>query len=166
MWRATSPAARLSAGFVGFPSAEGVTYPTYPLGVGSTFSIAATSKNPDGAAEVINYIFTDKFYSEMNTVWQGEWNLPLRDLSKVKIGDTVLPLYTETMKVLAEAVNAGQYGYTTWTFLPPATNTYLISGIEEVWLGKITTAQFLEKLDATFKQEQSAGKLPAIPERK
>ena len=58
------------------------------------------------------------------------------------------------MKTLAEAVNAGQYGYTTWTFLPPATNTYLVSGIEEVWLGKITTAQFLEKLDATFKQEQ------------
>ena len=159
------PRSKAEPGFVSFPSAEGVTYPIYPLGVGSTFSIAATSKNPDGAAEVINYIFTDQFYSDMNTVWQGEWNLPLRDLSKVKIGDTVLPLYTDTMKILAEAVNAGQYGYTTWTFLPPATNTYLISGIEEVWLGKITTAQFLEKLDATFKQEQSAGKAPAIPER-
>ena len=159
------PRSKAEPGFVSFPSAEGLTYPIYPLGVGSTFSIAATSKNPDGAAEVINYIFTDQFYSDMNTVWQGEWNLPLRDLSKVKIGDTVLPLYTDTMKILAEAVNAGQYGYTTWTFLPPATNTYLISGIEEVWLGKITTAQFLEKLDAIFKQEQSAGKAPAIPER-
>ena len=151
--------------FVGFPSGEGIEGPVYALGVGSTFSIAATSKNPDGAAAVIDYVFSDKFYGEMNTVWQGEWNTPLRDLSKVKVGDTVLPLYTETMKNLADSVNKNQYGYTTWTFLPPATVTYLVSGIEEVWLGKITTAQYLEKLDATFKQEKSEGKVPAIPAR-
>ena len=76
-----------------------------------------------------------------------------------------MPLYTETMKNLADSVNKNQYGYTTWTFLPPATDTYLVSGIEEVWLGKITTAQYLEKLDATFKQEKSEGKVPAIPAR-
>ena len=80
--------------------------------------------------------------------------MPLRDLSKVKMAPDVLPLYTDTMKALAAAVNAGQYGYTTWTFRPPATDTYLVSGMEEVWLNKITTAQFLEKLDQTFKQEQ------------
>ena len=79
----------------------------------------------------------------MNTVWQGEWNTAARDLSQVKLGDDVLPLYGETMETLAASVNADQYGYTTWTFLPPATDTYLVSGIEEVWLGKITTADFL-----------------------
>ncbi|KKC31751.1 ABC transporter substrate-binding protein [Devosia psychrophila] len=152
-------------GFVGFPSAEGVDYPIYALGIGSTFSIAATSKNPEGAAEVIDYVFSDKFYGDMNTVWQGEWNTPLKDLSKVQVGAEVLPLYTETMKGLADAVNANQYGYTTWTFLPPATDTYIVSGIEEIWLGKLTTADFLAKLDETFKQEQSEGKVPAIPER-
>lgn len=152
-------------GFVGFPSGEGVAYPIYALGIGSTFSIAAGSKNPDGAAEVVNYVFSDKFYGDMNTVWQGEWNTPLRDLSKVKVGDAVLPLYTETMKNLADSVNKNQYGYTTWTFLPPATDTYLVSGIEELWLGKTTTAEFLAKLDATFQQEKAAGKVPAIPAR-
>ena len=152
-------------GFVGFPSAEGVAYPIYALGIGSTFSIAATSQNPEGAAAVIDYVFSDKFYGDMNTVWQGEWNTPLRDLSKVTVGAEVLPLYTETMKSLAESVNANQYGYTTWTFLPPATDTYLVSGIEEIWLGKLTTADFLAKLDETFKQEQSEGKVPAIPAR-
>ena len=135
------------------------------MGIGSTFSIAATSTNPDGAAAAIDYIFTDKFYSDINSVWQGEWNMPLRDLSKVKLADTVLPLYSEAMKNLASAVAANQYGYTTWTFLPPATDTYLVSGMEEVWLGKSTTKDFLAKLDATFKQEMSEGKVPAIPTR-
>jgi len=159
------PQSNAEPGFVGFPSAEGVAYPIYALGIGSTFSIAATSRNPEGAAAVIDYVFSDKFYGDMNTVWQGEWNTPLKDLSKVQVGAEVLPLYTETMKGLADAVNANQYGYTTWTFLPPATDTYIVSGIEEIWLGKLTTADFLAKLDETFKQEQSEGKVPSIPSR-
>lgn len=159
------PANNAEPGFVGFPSAEGVPYPIYALGIGSTFSIAASSKNPDGAAKVIDYVFSSDFYSAMNTVWQGEWNTPLRDLSAVKLGDSVMPLYAEVMGNLATAVNANQYGYTTWTFLPPATDTYLVSGMEEVWLGQTTTQDFLAKLDAAFQQEKAEGKVPTIPSR-
>jgi raffinose/stachyose/melibiose transport system substrate-binding protein len=150
-------------GFVGFPSAKGA--PVFPLGIGSTLSINAKSENPDGAAAVLDYIFKPDFYSKMNSVWQGEWNMPLKDLSQVKLSDKVIPLYTEAMKNLSTAVGAGNYGYTSWTFLPPATDTYLISGIEEVWLKKTTTADYLKKLDDTFKQEKDAGKAPAIPPR-
>lgn len=157
------PPANAEAGFVGFPSAEGIASPIYALGVGSTFSIAATSENPDGAAAVIDYVFSEEFYSAMNTAWQGEWNMPLRDLSGVTLGDEVLPLYTEVMANLAAAVNQNQFGYTTWTFLPPATDTYLISGIEEVWLGSITTQDYLTQLDAIFQQELAEGKVPAVP---
>jgi raffinose/stachyose/melibiose transport system substrate-binding protein len=159
------PANNAEPAFVGFPSAEGVPYPIYALGIGSTFSVSASSKNPDGAAAVIDYVFSPEFYGEMNTVWQGEWNTPLRDLSQVKLGDAVAPLYGEAMANLASAVNDDQYGYTTWTFLPPATDTYIVSGIEEVWLGKLTTAQFLENLDKTFQGELAEGKVPAIPAR-
>jgi raffinose/stachyose/melibiose transport system substrate-binding protein len=158
------PPNNAEVGFVGFPSAEGIKGPVYPLGVGSTFSVAATSKNADGAAAAIDYIFSEKTYGVMNSVWPGEWNTPLDDLSKVKV-DNGLPIYGETMKTLAEAVGDNQYGYTTWTFLPPATDSYLVSGIEEVWLGRSTTAQFLEQLNATFLQEKADGKVPAIPAR-
>lgn len=157
------PPANAEPAFVGFPSASGD--PIFPLGIGSTLSVNAKSANPDGAAAVLDYMLSDKFYSEMNSVWQGEWNLPLADLSKVKLADNVLPLYTETMKQLAAAVGAGNYGYTTWTFLPPATDTYLVSGMEEVWLKKTSTADFLKKLDETFKKEKDEGKVPTIPPR-
>ena len=157
------PPNNAEAAFVGFPSTSGPA--VYPLGIGSTFSINAKSENPDGAAAVLDYVFTDKFYSAMNSVWQGEWNLPLKDLSGVKLSDKVLPLYSEVMKNLATAVGDGQYGYTTWTFLPPATDTYLVSGMEEVWLKKITSKDYLKKWDDTFKQGKDAGKVPAIPKR-
>jgi raffinose/stachyose/melibiose transport system substrate-binding protein len=150
-------------GFVGFPSMSGD--PIYPLGIGSTLSVNAKAGNADGAAAVLDYIFKDDFYSKMNSVWQGEWNLPLKDLSKVKLADNVQPLYIEVMKNLSSAVNAGKYGYTTWTFLPPATDTYLVSGMEEVWLKKQSSADFLKKLNETFKQEKDAGKAPAVPAR-
>ncbi|UVK43927.1 extracellular solute-binding protein [Mesorhizobium sp. AR07] len=157
------PPNNAEAAFVGFPSTSGP--PVYALGIGSTLSINAKSENADGAAAVLDYMFSDKFYSAMNSVWQGEWNLPLKDLSAVKLSDKVLPLYTEAMKNLSTAVGDGQYGYTTWTFLPPATDTYLVSGMEEVWLKKLTSKDYLKKFDDTFKQEKDAGKVPAIPKR-
>jgi raffinose/stachyose/melibiose transport system substrate-binding protein len=159
------PAAKAEPGFVGFPSGEGVPSPIYALGIGSTFSINAGSKVADGAAAVFDIIYSQKFYSDMNSVWQGEWNLPLKDLSQVKIADNVTPLYGEVMKNLSAAVANNQYGYTTWTFLPPATDTYMVSGMEEVWLNKTSTKDYLTKWDDTFKQEKSQGKVPAIPMR-
>lgn len=151
------------AGFVGFPSASGD--PVFPLGIGSTFSIATKAKQPDGAAAVINYVFSPEVYASMNSAWQGEWNIPLKDISNVKMADDVMPLFTETMKELSSSVNQGNYGYTTWTFLPPATDSYLINGIEEVWLKKIDSRAFLTKLDQTFQQELKAGKAPSVPAR-
>ena len=152
-------------GFVGFPSAEGIGAPVYALGVGSTLSIAAAAQNPDGAAAAIDYVFSPEFYGAMNSVWQGEWNTPLEDLSMVKISDEVPALYADTMKTLADAVGDNKYGYTSWTFLPPATDTQLINGIEEVWLGRATVADYLAQLDATFQQEKAEGKVPAVPAR-
>ena len=151
--------------FVGFPSADGVANPIFALGIGSTFSINAKSANADGAAKVFDTIFQPKFYSDMNSVWQGEWNLPLKDLSGVKIAAGVTPLYEQVMKNLATAVGNKQYGYTTWTFLPPGTDTYLVSCLEEVWLGKTTSKDYLKKWDDTFQQEMKAGKVPAVPPR-
>ena len=152
-------------GFVGFPSAEGIGAPVYALGVGSTLSIAAAAQNPDGAAAAIDYVFSPEFYGAMNSVWQGEWNTPLEDLSMVRISDAVPALYADTMKTLADAVGDNKYGYTSWTFLPPATDTQLINGIEEVWLGRATVADYLAQLDTTFQQEKAEGKVPAVPAR-
>ncbi|EAR52129.1 putative sugar-binding lipoprotein [Oceanicola granulosus HTCC2516] len=150
-------------GFTGFPSAEGE--PVFPLGVGSTFSIAQSSDNPDGAAKVIDFIFSPGFYGPMNSAWQGEWNIPLSDLSGVEMDPDAMPIFVEAMATLATSVDEGNYGYTSWTFLPPATNSLLINGIEEVWLDRTTSEEFLAELDAQFQQEMAEDKVPAIPAR-
>lgn len=152
-------------GFTGFPSADGVAWPIYPLGIGTTLSISAATDNPEGSAAVLDYVFSQEFYTQINKVWQAEWNTPLRDLSGVELGDAVMPQYTQAMADLARAVDEQNYGYTSWTFLPPATNNYLIGGIEEVWFGRVTPAEYLERLDETFQRERAEGKVPLVPAR-
>jgi len=150
-------------GFVSFPSISGD--PIFPLGIGSTFSIAAKTKNPDGAAKAIDFLLSPQVYSTMNSAWQGEWNIPLKDMSRIKMSSEVAPLFVETMKELSGSVADNKYGYTTWTFLPPETNSYVINGIEEVWLDKISTNSYLSKLNETFQNEFKAGKAPTVPAR-
>ena len=159
------PQNNAEVGFVGFPSTEEVGAPVFPLGVGSSFSIAAESQNIAGAVAVIDFIYTEDSYEKLNTEWQGEWNMPLSDLSGVALGEGVLPAYTEAMQTLAAAVADGSYGYTTWTFMPPATVSYLVSGIEEVWMGSLSVEDYLAQWDATFKEEAAEGKVPATPAR-
>jgi raffinose/stachyose/melibiose transport system substrate-binding protein len=64
-----------------------------------------------------------------------------------------------------QAFAKGPYGFTTWTFWPGATNTYLIEGIEQVWLNRITTEAYLGRLQALFAQELKDGKVPPLPPR-
>ena len=57
------------------------------------------------------------------------------------------------------------YKRQTWTYWPPATEDYLIRGIEQVWLGKITVAQYLQTMQDTFAKELKEGKVPPLPPR-
>ena len=60
---------------------------------------------------------------------------------------------------------AGNYGYTTWTFFPAATDTYLAETIERVWSGEMTVQQYLEGMQASFDEEVARGTQPPLPER-
>ena len=64
-----------------------------------------------------------------------------------------------------EAFAANNYGYTTWTFWPPKSETYLIEEIEKVWAGEMTAEEYLQGHQEIFDAEREAGAVPPIPER-
>ncbi|WP_082434210.1 ABC transporter substrate-binding protein [Devosia sp. A16] len=152
-----------NAAFTSIPVAEGVPYPLFPIGVGSALSINAKSANPDAAAQVIDYIFSGDFYGAVVPQWQGEWNVPLADLSGIAMQGEVTPLYKEATTMIADAIADGSYGYTTWTFWPPRSEQYIISGVEELWLNKATPEQFLAGLQEIFAGELAEGSVPPLP---
>ncbi len=148
-------------GVAPFPSLrEGVPYPLYAVGTGSTMSINKNSANPDGACAFLDYLYSDEFYDRISKDWPGDWNLPLTSINEAKLSKNVSPLFATTFANFAKAVGEGNYGYTTWTFWPPATEDYLIHGIEQVWLGQISTEDYLKKMQEIFAKELAEGKVP------
>jgi raffinose/stachyose/melibiose transport system substrate-binding protein len=153
-------------GVAAFPSLrEGVPYPLYVVGSGSTMSINKNSANPDAACDFLDYLYSDAFYDRISKDWPGDWNLPLTSINEARLAKNVSPLFAATFSNFAKAVGDGHYGYTTWTFWPPATEDYLIHGMEQVWLKQISSEDYLKTMQATFAKEMADGKVPEIAAR-
>ncbi len=90
-----------------------VPSPLYGLGIGTNLSINKNSKSPDCAAAALNFMFKPAFFQNMNRDWAGEWNLPLKSIDKGQLTKNTTPLYASTIVGLSEAVNKGNFGYTT-----------------------------------------------------
>jgi raffinose/stachyose/melibiose transport system substrate-binding protein len=144
---------------------DGIPYPIYVIGTGSTMSINKNSANPDGAGAFLDYLYSDAFYDLISADWPGDWNLPLISIDEARLAKNVSPLFASTVTSFSRAVARGDFGYTTWTFWPPATEDYLIHGIEQVWLDQISTEEYLKKVQETFAKELSEGKVPPLAAR-
>jgi raffinose/stachyose/melibiose transport system substrate-binding protein len=75
------------------------------------------------------------------------------------------PRQARAIEELGKASDAGNYGYTTWTFWPPKSDAYIYEEVEKVWAGELTSQQYLEGLQKLFDEEVAAGAIPPIPSR-
>jgi raffinose/stachyose/melibiose transport system substrate-binding protein len=146
--------------WVPVPSSNGDA--VFPLGIGSTWSINAKAKNPKAAAEFLNYFFSSDT--------QGRMMLQCGIApAAVKLSDDTMkqldPRVASMRDALNEAAAKNNYGYTTWTFWPPKSDSYIIENIEKVWSGDMTTKEYLQGLQKLFAEEFKAGNVPPLPSR-
>lgn len=134
----------------------------FDLGIGSTYSINANSPHPDAAAEFLAYFFSPEAQAKQ-VAGAGMAAAPI-DIPADLLGD-LDPRQARMIEQLNEASSGGGYGYTTWTFWPPKTETYLIEEIEKVWAGDMTVEEFLQGFQDIFTTEFEAGDVPPIPAR-
>ncbi len=146
--------------WVPMPSATGEAI--FDLGIGSTYSINANSASPEAAAEFLSYLFSPETQAKAVT-GIGLAAAPV-DIPADLLGD-LDERQARMIGELNDASSAGNYGYTTWTFWPPKTETYLIEEIEKVWAGDITVEDYLQGLQDSFAAELEAGDVPPVPER-
>jgi raffinose/stachyose/melibiose transport system substrate-binding protein len=133
-------------GFAPFPQMDAsVPYPVYDLGVAFTLSINAHSKVKDGAAAVLDYIFTPKFAGDIAKVWPGYWGIPLKQFPTDPSATGLTKSFLDAMATMTAAVDKGTFGYKIGTFFPPATGEIMFKDIESVWLGKETSDDMLKK---------------------
>jgi len=144
--------------WVPVPSATGD--PIYDLGVGGSLSIHAESLYPDNAAEFLSYYYSPEVQARLLAA--GFNSGPVRLTADMLSG--VDARFAAIIAAMGEASLAGGYGYTSWTFWPPQSETYLIE-VEKVWSGEISSTEYLQGLQDMMDEERAAGEMPAIPLR-
>jgi raffinose/stachyose/melibiose transport system substrate-binding protein len=152
-------------GYMAFPSIDpSRPNPYATLGTTASLSINAASKNKDGAAQVINYMMSEKFTQEMNKTWPGYWAVPLKNFNLDANSYTGLSKpFVSAIKDTISGVNKGNFGYFVGTFFPPATAAEF-TNIDSVWLGQESAEDFLQKVNTTFQGELKKGLVPPVPE--
>ncbi|MDX6330139.1 MAG: raffinose/stachyose/melibiose transport system substrate-binding protein [Streptomycetaceae bacterium] len=152
-------------GFVPFPNVDtSLPTPDYTLGTTASLSINAHSKNKDGAAEVIDYMMSDKFAQQINKDWPGYWAVPLKNFNlDPNSYQGLSKQFVLSIKDTIAGVSAGHYGFFAGTFFPPATAT-AFTDVDSVWLGTESTTTFLQKIQSTFDTEKAKGLVPPIPQ--
>ena len=134
----------------------------FDLGIGSTWSVNAASQNPEAALEYLNFYYSTEVQSQLLVACNfAPAPVELTAGALEQIDPRRSRLYSELLK----SSEAGDYGYTTWTFWPPKSDAYIYEEIERVWAGQITSAEYLSGLQELFAAELAAGDIPPIPSR-
>ncbi len=134
----------------------------FDLGIGSTYSINAKTKNPQAVAEFLNYYFSPETQAKL-AVECGLAPAPVNITADQLAG--LDARYASILEQMNAASKAGNYGYTTWTFWPPKSDVYIYEEIEKVWAGDMTVEEYLQGLQTLFDEEKAAGDIPPIPPR-
>lgn len=147
-------------GWVPVPSASGEAI--FDLGIGTTYSINKNTQAPEAVAEFISFLFSPEIQATL-AVQCDQVPAPV-DLPEGAL-EGLDPRYADIIDAMNQSSQAGDYGYTTWTFWPPRSEIYLYEEIEKVWSGDITAEQYLQGLQTLFDEELGTGDIPPIPAR-
>ncbi|MBU0704650.1 MAG: extracellular solute-binding protein, partial [Chloroflexi bacterium] len=154
-------------GWAALPPLREGAQPDYALGIGSSLSINAATPNPGAVAEVLDWLYSDpqRIAQLISDIGGGEYVVPVR-IAREDFPPDTDPRLVEALMAFSATFEEGRYGYTTWTFWPPATEQYIISGIEQVWNGDITPEEYCAEQQRIFEQDVAAGNVPPIPPRR
>lgn len=138
---------------------DGVPQGLVGLGVGGTYGINAASAVPDETAELIDFLVTDPVRQATALAEVGLSPAP------ALISDSDFPSSVdERVRRFYGAFSAAEWvGYTSWTYLPPKTNSYLYTEMEKVIVGDLSAADYCEGLQDQFAAEYAEGIVPVPP---
>jgi raffinose/stachyose/melibiose transport system substrate-binding protein len=131
------------------------------LSVGGTYSINKKSGDPDVVAEYLTWYFANKTAAVIGMKLFGEEPPPLFFKPSDWLPGTN-PLDSRAYNELATNSQAGNVGYTDWTFMPPKSDTYVWTDLDGVILGSTTPKAYCQGLQSIFKKELAAGQVPPL----
>ncbi len=133
-----------------------------PFATGGGYSINANSKNPDLAAEVLNYLFTslDRHYQSINEAGYQPYPLKEFDITKLEGMDEKL---LDQYKLLMDAQKNNQIGYCSWTFYPSDMRVYMNENTDALFLSSLTVDDYLAQAQTYIDTAIADNTIPVLP---
>jgi raffinose/stachyose/melibiose transport system substrate-binding protein len=141
----------------------GVPQEVFALGIGGTISINAQSDVPEECVTFLDWWYSSTQRQANAVADAGMQPLPVPIAPgefPANTDERFVRLYTE----LGKASKEGRVGYTTWTFWPPKSDTYVYEEMEKVLVGDSTPQEYCQGLAEVFEQERADGQVPSLPE--
>ncbi|MGA8114343.1 MAG: extracellular solute-binding protein [Actinocatenispora sp.] len=147
------------------PLSDSVKPDTYPIGIGGSFAINQASKNQDAAAAFLNW-----YYGDRDAALQRMADVPATYNIPITLRDSEIPVKTDprsarVLTAVNNAVSSGNYGYVTWTWFPPQSDTFVFQGLEKVLTNKMNPEEYCRQLATTFTAERKKGTIPQMMAR-
>lgn len=136
--------------------------PIFPLATGGGWSINANSPNPDLAAEVLNFLFTNYEDHYASIVEANYQPYPLKTFEMEKIKGVEEKVY-EQYEMLMDAQTDNRIGYCSWTFYPSEMRVYMNENTDSVFLDALSLDEYLEKSQSYLDAAIEAGTVPILP---
>lgn len=142
-----------------------VAYPLFEIGIGGSLAINANSEKKDAAAEYLGWYYGDReaALARMADV-PATYNIPIQ-FSEDEIPAEIDPRSGRVLSSLNATMESGDYGYVSWTWWPPKTNTFIYEGLEQVLTNSMSAKDYCQQLETLFAEERAAGNVPQIPQR-
>jgi raffinose/stachyose/melibiose transport system substrate-binding protein len=139
---------------------SGVPYPLFEVGVGGSYGINAASKHPDQVGSFLQWYYGNKQQAMQRMAGvPATYNVPI-PFSKSDLPSTMDPRESRLLTSVQDALTSGNFGYVTWTWWGPKSDTFVYEGVDKVINGTMTPQDYCAQLDTTFQAELKAGTVP------
>lgn len=136
--------------------------PHFIIGVGSSWGISQSAKNPDAAAAVLDFYYSTSYQAESHSVCG---NAPAPLIYEGDVFANADPREARLYQEFGQASTKGNYGYTSWSFWPARTNVWLWEQITRVYDDQLSVEDYLAGMQKEFEEEFAEGLIPPIPPR-
>ncbi len=138
---------------------SGVPYPLFEVGVGGSFGINGASKNAKAAADFLRWYYGNRAQAlQRMAAVPATYNIPIPISGSLPSG--MDPREARLLTSVQAALKAGKFGYVTWTWWGPKSDTFVYQGVDKVLNGDMTPKAYCSQLDSIFQGELKAGTVP------
>ena len=136
----------------------------FPLATGGAYTINANTPDKDFAAEVLNWMFTDLDW-HIRAVREANFQpFPVRAIAARPDTFRGLDNRLERMyEILFESMRTLNTGYCSWTFYPSDVRVFMNDNTDALFLGRMSVADYLARVQALTDVHVQRGTLPAVP---